>query len=105
MNSTSAKFSPGIQVHHKLFEYQGIVTDVDPHSQGTLEWYGMMAQSRPPKERPWYHVLVGGFDVQTYVAERNLKTDETGRPIDHPEVVTHFATLGDGAYILRQKGN
>ena len=105
MNSTRAKFAPGALVHHKLFKYRGVVIDVDPQFQGTSEWYGMMAKSRPPKERPWYHILVDGSDVQTYVAERNLETDETGRSIDHPEVVTHFATLGDGAYILRQKGN
>ena len=105
MNSTSAKFAPGALVRHKLFEYRGVVIDVDPHFQDTSECYGMMAKSRPPKERPWYHVLVDGSDVQTYVAERNLETDESGRPIDHPEVATHFATLGDGATLPRQKGN
>ena len=105
MNSTRAKFAPGALVHHKLFEYRGVVIDVDPHFQGTPEWYGMMAKSRPPKERPWYHVLVDGSDVYTYIAERNLETDETGRPIYHPEIVTHFATLGVSTYILRQKGN
>ncbi len=105
MNSTSAKFAPGGLVHHKLFEYRGVVIDVDPHFQGIREWYGVMAKSRPPMDRPWYHILVDGSDVQTYVAERNLETDETGRPIDHPEVATHFAGLGDGAYIPRQKGS
>ena len=105
MDLTSAKFAPGQLVHHKLFEYRGVVIDVDSHFQGTREWYGAMAKSRPPKDRPWYHVLVDGSDVQTYVAERNLETDETGRPIDHPEVAAHFTALGDGAYIPRQKGN
>ena len=105
MNSTSAKFAPGGLVLHKLFEYRGVIIDVDPHFQGTSEWYDMMAKSRPPKDSPWYHVLVDGSDVQTYVAERNLETDETGRPIDHPEVATHFQALGDGAYIPRHKGN
>ena len=105
MNSISAKFAPGALVHHKLFEYRGVVIDVDPHFLGSPEWYDMMAKSRPPKDSPWYHVLVDGSDVQTYVAERNLETDETCRPIDHPEVAAHFAALGEGAYILRQKGN
>ena len=105
MTSTRAKFAPGALVLHSLFDYRGVVIDLDPHFLGTPEWYENVAKSRPPKDRPWYHVLVDGGDIRTYVAERNLETDETGRSIDHPEVVTHFATLGDGAYILRQKGN
>ena len=105
MNTISAKFAPGALIHHKLFEYRGVVIDVDPHFLGTPEWYNTVAKSRPPKDSPWYHVLVDGSDIQTYVAEQNLEMDETGRPIDHPEVATHFATLGDGAYIPRQKGN
>jgi hemimethylated DNA binding protein len=35
----------------------------------------MMAKSRPPKDKPWYHVqITGGYGVpQTYVAEQNLE--------------------------------
>ena len=105
MTSTRAKFAPGALVCHKLFDYRGVVIDVDPEFQGTAEWYESMARSRPPKDQPWYHVLVDGAEHNTYVAERNLEPDTTGRPIDHPAVSTFFADLGDEGYIPRQKGN
>jgi heat shock protein HspQ len=98
MTSTRAKFAPGALVCHKLFDCRAVVLDVDTEFQGTAEWYEAMARSRPPKDQPWYHVLVDG-------AERNLEPDTTGRPIDHPAVGTFFADLDDEGYIPRQKGN
>ena len=100
MNSTSAKFAPGALVRHKLFEYRGVVIDVDPHFQDTPEWYGMMAKSRPPKERPWHHVLVDGSDVQTYVAESNLALDESGARIAHPWLDRFFQSFLEGRYYV-----
>lgn len=105
MTTTSAKFSVGQLVHHKRFDYRGVVIDVDPRFLGSEEWYDMMAKSKPPKDKPWYHVLVDGGNHQTYVAERNLEPDATGRPIDHPLVAKFFVALGDGGYVSRQKGN
>ena len=104
-NPVTAKFAPGDLVHHKLFEYRGVVIDLDPHFLGSPEWYEAVAKSRPPKDRPWYHVLVDGGDIQTYVAERNLQSDPSGRPISHPDVDSHFSRLGEDGYILRRKEN
>jgi heat shock protein HspQ len=104
MTSTRAKFAPGALVCHKLFDYRSVVIDVDSEFQGTAEWYEAMARSRPPKDQPWYHVLVDGAEHDTYVAEGNLEPDGTGRPIDHPAVGTFFANLGDEGYIPHQKG-
>lgn len=61
-----------------------MVVDVDPEFEGTDEWYDKTAKSRPPKDRPWYHVLVHDSDHMTYVAERNLVLDDTDEPIRHP---------------------
>ena len=105
MNEYTAKFAPGSLVVHRLFEYRGVVTDVDPYFKGTPDWYDNMARSKPPKDRPWYHVLVDGGAHRTYVAERNLEPDETGQPINHPAVTDHFETLSDGAYVPRQRPN
>lgn len=105
MSADKAKFARGALVHHKRFGYRGVVIDVDARFLGTEDWYETMAKSKPPKDKPWYHVLVDGGDRETYVAERNLEPDETGRPIDHPLVPKFFVALGDGAYIPRQKGN
>ena len=76
MNSTQACFSVGQVVHHLLFDYRGVVFDVDGYFSGTEEWYDQVAKSRPPKDKPWYHVQkIDG--TRTYVAERNLENDPT----------------------------
>jgi len=104
MNEFKAKFAPGTVIVHSLFGYRGVVTDVDPYFKGTDDWYAEQARSRPPKDRPWYHVLVDGGAHRTYVAERNLEADPAGGPIDHPGVIDHFdGRDGGGAYIPRRR--
>jgi len=93
-----ARFSVGDIVRHRLFGYRGVIFDVDPNFQLTEEWYDTVARSRPPKDRPWYHVLVEGSDTITYVAERNLETDRSGRPIDNPAVDEIFSRFENGRY-------
>ena len=105
MRSERAKFSVGQVIHHKIFDYRGVVVDVDPRFQGSEEWYEQMARSRPPKDRPWYHVLVHEAAHMTYVAERNLEPDDTGAPIDHP-AAGHFLTdFRGGRYVIRRTMN
>lgn len=105
MNSDQANFSVGQLISHRIFEYRGVVIDVDAHFLGSEDWYQQMAHTRPPKDRPWYHVLVDGAEYQTYVAERNLEPDDTGKPIRHPLLGQYFEGLNEGRYTLRQKGN
>jgi heat shock protein HspQ len=93
-----AKFSVGQLVHHRLFGYRGVIYDVDPYFLGTEEWYEQVARSRPPKEQPWYHVLVDGAEHTTYVAERNLEPDPSTEEIEHPLVRKLFRGLEDGHY-------
>ncbi len=99
MGGKVAKFGIGELIHHKLFDYRGVVADVDAAFAGTEEWYDAMARSRPPKDEPWYHVLVHGAEHSTYVAERNLETDRTGEPIVHPGLDRLFVELRDGVYV------
>ena len=47
--STRLNFFMGQIVHHKKFDYRGVVFDVDATFQGTDEWYERVARSRPPK--------------------------------------------------------
>lgn len=105
MNSDRANFSVGQLVTHRLFEYRGVVVDVDPHFLGGEDWYQQMAHTRPPKDRPWYHVLVDGQVHRTYVAERNLEPDQSGAPVNHQDMVLYFEGQGEDGYILRRKGN
>ena len=96
----AALFFVGQIVHHKKFDYRGVVFDVDATFQGSDEWYELVARSRPPKNKPWYHVLVDGSDHATYVAERNLQADKSGQPITHPLVAKFCGEYRDGRYSM-----
>jgi heat shock protein HspQ len=97
----TAEFGVGQVVYHRLFGYRGVVVDVDPCFLGTEEWYRQVARTSPPKDAPWYHVLVdveAGGGNATYVAERNLAADDTGDPVEHPLVETFFDGFAEGVY-------
>jgi len=96
-----ARFDVGQVIHHRLFDYRGVVFDVDPCFQGTDEWYEKVAASRPPRDQPWYHVLVDGGYHTTYVAERHLEPDGSGEAIEHPLVDRIFEGLENGHYVTR----
>ncbi len=95
------KFHVGQLVHHKLFDYRGVVFDVDATFQGSEEWYDQVARSRPPKDQPWYHVLVHDAEHTTYVSERNLEPDSSDAPIRHPALDGLFGTMENGIYRRR----
>jgi len=98
-----ALFRVGQLVRHRLFGYRGVIIDLDPEFMLTQEWYNAVAKTRPPKDKPWYHVLVHDSDNQTYVAERNLEPDESTEPINHPELLRYFSGFEDGHYVLARK--
>lgn len=99
MQQQEAKFQIGQLINHLKAGYRGVIYDIDPVFSGTEEWYTTMATSLPPKDRPWYHVLVDGQQHTTYVAERHLAPDETGRPIAHPLIDSLFSGFESGHYI------
>jgi heat shock protein HspQ len=105
MSTSQARFRVGQLVHHKLFDYRGVIFDVDPIFQGSDAWYESMARSRPPKDSPWYHVLVDEAVHTTYVAERNLEPDLTGQPVTHPALGQFFEGLRDGIYYQHKRAN
>ena len=91
-------FTIGQTVHHRKFHYRGVIMGVDETFQGSDEWYDQVARSCPPKDKPWYHVLVHGASHRTYVAERHLEPDVSGEPIQHPEVDHFFDQFRGGVY-------
>ncbi len=101
----TARFAVGQVVHHRLFDYRGVVADVDPQFQQTEEWYRAVARSRPPRDQPWYHVLVHGSVHTTYVAERNLEPDASAQPVEHPLVADLFGDFANGRYRPRSRSN
>jgi heat shock protein HspQ len=98
-NISRAQFAIGALVEHRLFDYRGVIFDVDPTFQSSDEWYEAVARSRPPKDKPWYHVMVHGAMHTTYVAERNLVHDSSVEPISHPMLEHFFSGFEDGRYV------
>ena len=94
----TAKFFIGQIVRHTKFDYRGVVFDIDATFEGSDEWYDTVARSRPPRNQPWYHVLVDGADHTTYVAERHLGVGEHDTPIDHPLLAQLCGEFRDGRY-------
>ncbi len=101
----STRFSIGQLVHHRLFDYRGVIVDVHPRFQGTEQWYETMARSRPPRDKPWYHVLVDGATHSTYVAERNLEADDLALPVEHPMLDQFFQRFEGGRYVSVDRVN
>ncbi len=93
-----AKFAIGEIISHKMFGYRGVVIDIDFQFSADEAWYERVALSRPPKDQPWYHVLVDNAQHQTYVAERNLQSCDDVSPILHPSLGRYFSELIDGRY-------
>jgi len=100
-----ARFYLGQIVHHRKFDYRGVIIDVDADFKGSEEWYDEVAQSRPPKNKPWYHVLVDHSDQVSYVAERNLEVDDSLLPVEHPHIDDVFVSFADGVYSPRERFN
>lgn len=105
MTIAKAKFHVGQVVHHKLFGYQGVIYDMDPVFLRDDDWYDRVALTRPPENRPWYHVLVHGEDHTPYVAERNLEADDSGDEIEHRLIGNEFAAFEGGRYCPLPKPN
>lgn len=100
-----ARFSVGQVVHHRILNYRGVVVDVDPNFQSSELWYNLMTVSKPPKDKPWYHVLVDNSDFMTYVSEQNLEVDADPTPIHHPDLNVFFGELKNGIYASKRVTN
>lgn len=99
MLRVSAKFALGQVVKHRVHPFRGVIFDVDPAFNNTNEWWESIPEdSRPRKDQPFYHLLAEN-DTSYYVAyvsEQNLVRDDSGEPVDHPEVAEMFGALREG---------
>ena len=103
MQTQQIKFHIGQIMRHKNFGYRGVIYDVDALYSGTEVWYQRVAKSRPAKDQPWYHVLVDGSDITTYVAESNMLVADDLEAINHPLTEVYFINFSNGKYILPLK--
>lgn len=100
-----ARFAIGDVVRHKLFDFRGVVFDIDPVFANSEEWYeAIPKEMRPRRDQPFYHLLAENEDSSyvAYVSQQNLLGDSAGGPVDHPSVPQLFETFSSGRYHLRR---
>jgi len=101
-----AHFSIGDVVRHRVFDFRGVIFDVDPVFANTEEWYEAIPEEiRPRKDQPFYHLLAenGESSYVAYVSQQNLEADEEGGPVDHPALSGIFTRFEHGRYQLRRE--
>jgi heat shock protein HspQ len=89
----TAKFGIGQIVRHRLFDFRGVIFDVDPEFNNTEEWYNAIPENvRPHKDQPFYHLLAENEETEytAYVSEQNLLEEEQAAPVRHPQVKDYF---------------
>jgi heat shock protein HspQ len=101
-----ARFGLGEIVRHRLFDFRGVVFDIDPVFANTEEWYQAIPEEvRPPKDQPFYHLLAENAESSyvAYVSQQNLVADASEEPVDHPALPGIFDGFANGRYTLRHE--
>lgn len=101
-----ADFAIGDIVRHRLYDFRGVVYDVDPVFANSDEWYQAIPEDlRPAKDQPFYHLLAenGESSYIAYVSQQNLEVDDSNEPIDHPEIAGLFDAYAEGRYRMRRE--
>ncbi|MET0308090.1 MAG: heat shock protein HspQ [Sphingomonas sp.] len=101
---SSARFAIGDVVCHRLFEFRGVIFDVDPVFANSEEWYESIPEDvRPRKDQPFYHILAENAESSyiAYVSQQNLVVDESDEPVDHPGISGLFDGYDGGRYKLK----
>ena len=99
-----ARFGIGEVVRHRLFDFRGVIFDVDPEFANSEEWYQSIPEKlRPPKDQPFYHLLAENAEqgYVAYVSQGNLLRDEEMGEVDHPAVTAMFDGFDGERYRLR----
>jgi len=101
-----ARFTIGDVVRHRMFDFRGVIFDIDPVFANTDEWYDAIPEAiRPGKDQPFYHLLAENIESSyvAYVSQQNLVPDDSDEPVDHPAIAGLFTGFADGRYRLRQE--
>lgn len=101
----NARFRIGETVVHKDYGIRAVVVDADARFSLTDDWYEEMTENQPPKDKPWYRVLLDGTEYAAYVPELNLQADGKGDPIDHPEIRAYLREERKGVYAPLRRFN
>ena len=102
--ASRARFAIGDIVRHKLYDFRGVVFDIDPVFANSEEWYeSIPKEARPPREQPYYHLFAENDESSyiAYVSQQNLMADSSGDPVEHPALEDIFEDFDGGRYRLR----
>ena len=100
-----ARYSIGDVLRHRLFDFRGVVFDIDPIFANSEEWYESIPESiRPGRDQPFYHLFAESDDSYyvAYVSQQNLVGDGPAGPVDHPNIAEMFDDFADGRYVMRR---
>lgn len=99
-----ARYGIGDVVRHRIFDFRGVIFDVDPVFANSEEWYLSIPEDvRPAKDQPFYHLLAENAESSyvAYVSQQNLVPDEEEGPVDHPAISGMFEGFDGGRYRLK----
>src|SRR4051812_25437812 len=99
-----ARFTIGEVVRHRMFDFRGVIFDIDPVFANSEEWYQAIPEDiRPRKDQPFYHLLAENAESSyiAYVSQQNLLPDDEDEPVDHPAIEGMFEPFSGGRYRLR----
>jgi heat shock protein HspQ len=100
-----SRFAIGDVVRHRLYDFRGVIFDIDPVFANSEEWYqAIPADARPDRDQPYYHLLAenGESSYVAYVSQQNLLADGAAGPIDHPSLAQLFEDFNGERYPLRR---
>lgn len=100
-----ARFSIGDVVRHRIFDFRGVVFDIDPVFANSDEWYDAIPEHvRPRKDQPFYHLFAENADSSyvAYVSQQNLIADSEHGPVSHPAIEGYFDDWRGERYELKR---
>lgn len=100
-----AQFAIGDIVRHRIFDFRGVVFDIDPVFANSEDWYQSIPEAvRPAKDQPFYHLFAENSDSSyiAYVSQQNLLSDIEHGPISHPGIDAVFEGWTGKRYELKR---
>ncbi len=101
-----AQYTIGDVVRHRIFEFRGVVFDIDPVFANSEEWYQSIPEAvRPAKNQPFYHLFAENAESSylAYVSQQNLLPDIEHGPVEHPAVAGFFGKFSGARYELKRE--
>lgn len=101
-----ARFAIGQVVCHRVYEFRGVVFDVDPEfSDCVAARETVLVEGRSRKDQPFYYLLAEN-DANPYVAyvsEQSMVLDTSDEPVSHPQLDDLFERDQTGRYRSRKR--